>query len=447
MRLVLILFLFVISATVYSQQQLSLEGLTLKEELKHIQEVIPNAFKNANPVKRLDSIVDTYVGDFNGIAKTTYSYDSEHNVEMELNYYKQDTTSQYSLVDSLTWAYDTDNNVVDYQSFRGWDVFSNEFTTTLRVQNVYNNNQLIEQVHSAYSYMTQQWEEEDRYLYTYNTNGEITELIFQEFVNGQWENNYKSVYHYNNNDLFYLWERFQYINGGLDTVSMADLAYDSNDRLILNIFSLYYPGYWLKVTKDEYEYPAVGQEVHKMSTFGNNVWTYDNKTETSFDQVNNLTFRTYSLWNVNSQSWDTSVEYEYNYDNNFPYAVLATNLKERDCQHELVTSTVDTYINGQLRLHHDLIYYWSNLMTSLTNLDIQSDLHVFPNPASDILSFDLPDSNKPSSIELFNATGKRIISTQLSDNRLTVSDLPSGFYSFLIKQSNKAYSGKVMINR
>lgn len=91
------------------------------------------------------------------------------------------------------------------------------------------------------------------------------------------------------------------------------------------------------------------------------------------------------------------------------------------------------------------IYYWTDFITSTESIQPNSGLTFFPNPASDFLQFELPNIAKPATVRLYNASGQQIINQQLTDGKLQLPDLPTGFYCYLIQQDGKSYSGKVIV--
>jgi hypothetical protein len=79
-----------------------------------------------------------------------------------------------------------------------------------------------------------------------------------------------------------------------------------------------------------------------------------------------------------------------------------------------------------------------------------SVIKVYPNPASDVLFFDIEDIALLNSVNVFNAVGHLVLRNQLflSEGKIDVSHLPNGFYTgiaYLKNETQKSF--KIIINR
>jgi len=75
----------------------------------------------------------------------------------------------------------------------------------------------------------------------------------------------------------------------------------------------------------------------------------------------------------------------------------------------------------------------------------QSNLKVYPNPASSKIFFELDNNLKNSSIKVFDVQGKIIKSENITDNYLDVSDLVNGIYFYQISNNQELSQGKFSI--
>ena len=71
---------------------------------------------------------------------------------------------------------------------------------------------------------------------------------------------------------------------------------------------------------------------------------------------------------------------------------------------------------------------------------------MYPNPASDIVTFETPAGNKISKVEVFDALGKQIFLNLTEENTMDVSDLSSGYYLVSIS-TDKAEITKKLIKK
>jgi hypothetical protein len=94
----------------------------------------------------------------------------------------------------------------------------------------------------------------------------------------------------------------------------------------------------------------------------------------------------------------------------------------------------------------------SDLCSSSTNVNSyqkEKDLNVYPNPTSSQITIEFPNSiNTKSLIELFDLTGKKVMSSkQTSQQKMIVNlpHLPQGIYSLKVTANDKVYFEKVAI--
>jgi hypothetical protein len=88
--------------------------------------------------------------------------------------------------------------------------------------------------------------------------------------------------------------------------------------------------------------------------------------------------------------------------------------------------------------------------TSSLNDVVWPEMKVYPNPASDMLFFDMEDISLLNSVNVFNATGHLMLRNQifLSEGKIDVSYLPNGFYigiAYFKNETQKSF--KIIINR
>ncbi len=98
-----------------------------------------------------------------------------------------------------------------------------------------------------------------------------------------------------------------------------------------------------------------------------------------------------------------------------------------------------------------LIKYHPNGLSSLTNIETgeRESIRVYPNPAKDYIEVDIEAERFSSSeIELFDMQGRMVKRAKLAGkkgNRIDVSSLPPGAYTYSVSLNEKAFSGKIII--
>ena len=100
-----------------------------------------------------------------------------------------------------------------------------------------------------------------------------------------------------------------------------------------------------------------------------------------------------------------------------------------------------------------VVRFMPNGFLELSNLETQEkeSIHIYPNPAKDYVYVDIEATNfKQSEIELFDIQGKLVKKAKLNakqGNRVDVSNLNSGAYTYNVMLNGKTISGKVIIGK
>lgn len=78
-----------------------------------------------------------------------------------------------------------------------------------------------------------------------------------------------------------------------------------------------------------------------------------------------------------------------------------------------------------------------------------STLHVYPNPASDLVFLELPADSRGEDLklELFDASGRLVFNTTSRSNSLDVSGYPAGIYYIRALAGNRVFHAKLLINQ
>ena len=96
------------------------------------------------------------------------------------------------------------------------------------------------------------------------------------------------------------------------------------------------------------------------------------------------------------------------------------------------------------------LYFPCRLILCIKSGDKES-IKVYPNPAKDYIYVDIEASNfKSSDIELFDMQGRLVKKEKLKSkqgNRINVSNLNAGAYTYNVSVNGKTISGKVIIGK
>lgn len=92
---------------------------------------------------------------------------------------------------------------------------------------------------------------------------------------------------------------------------------------------------------------------------------------------------------------------------------------------------------------YSLIVYAKDLVTTASrdNLDLLSEIKIYPNPVAHTLFVESLLNNPINKVEIYDAIGKKILTSELNNNAVNISHLTSGVYFV------KVYSGESQITR
>jgi len=446
-----ILIMFAATVLFAQHPQIHEEGPFQKE----INEVLSlntstSSYLRGNSVKRLDSLVMPLTGYYIGSAlKVVYEYDTINNSTAEKYYRKLDPTTPWEPTYLDEKFFDLDDNVIDVRSYRQWSTTTNTFDYGSRFQFFYNNNVRIESIELLLDASTQVWENSFRDSMHYDMAGTLTHTSRYSWSinNNQWQDLTTTVYTYNTNNLLIL-EEENWTNSGNPT-KRKEYTYNSNGERTQLLVQNYTNGTWENRSKIDYTYSTLGQlTTIDHFNWDNSAWIYLYKYDFTYDQMNNLTTTVFYELDWGTQTLEPYDKEIYTYDNSFAHSVLQTTYNERDCRHQLLTFNRELYIgNGMFEEYFAGTYYWTDLVTAVSEVILAGPGKVlaYPNPVSDVLYVELPESNMEATIELYNVSGQRVLSTQINNNAVNLKRLPNGFYSYVIQQNGKAFSGKVIV--
>jgi hypothetical protein len=246
---------------------------------------------------------------------------------------------------------------------------------------------------------TSQWENSDKYEYTYDANGNPTVEIDSDWNSetSQWKNSDKSEY-----------------------------TYDANGNPTVGINSD-----WNSETSQ---------------------WENYSKYESTYDANGNPTVVIYSRWNSETSQWKNYDKSEYTYDlsyslndlilpNIYSFAPSYSNL--------IVNKPVDfisyDYGQGSWVNSSKGTYQYSTVNgTSVSGLNMNA-YSIYPNPASDNINFNITNSNNTFTFELYDSQGRKLISKEITNNRqLSLEGLAKGIYLYNLNIDGEIQSGKLI---
>jgi bacillolysin len=71
--------------------------------------------------------------------------------------------------------------------------------------------------------------------------------------------------------------------------------------------------------------------------------------------------------------------------------------------------------------------------------EVAQKLQVYPNPATSVISFILPDNAVATSVEVTDVRGLRVAGTRYADGQLNISTLAKGMYTLTVSDGQKVF--------
>jgi Secretion system C-terminal sorting domain len=75
------------------------------------------------------------------------------------------------------------------------------------------------------------------------------------------------------------------------------------------------------------------------------------------------------------------------------------------------------------------------------NTSSVNKIKVYPNPVSDVLTFDIKNNLEHANISIYNTLGQMLQQSTLHNNELIVTGLPEGVYQFVLSKGTQHFRG------
>ena len=280
------------------------------------------------------------------------------------------------------------------------------------------------------------WRNETRRVYTYD--GErITELLISWFNNGQWEDNSKYEYAYNSQGQMTS-ETFSTIRNGQWRLSSKDsLNYENGhciERLIY-MRTMWGGNSWMLRGKTVFEYDGdrvVSQSSYSAGWFGGGDMSFDGKTDFHYDTYGQMVSKTVSIYN--EAEWIVRDEYA----NSFDTEKKAAEMMGCEAYWDLNSS----YFTSDLGETLPITYRWLDAKVVSTMTDTQftlyySDMQGIEEDTSDIKVYAangslIVESPSPTDLVVYDLLG-RSVAKERQKTRCSIS-LKPGLY--VVKTEN-----------
>ncbi|HLO92017.1 MAG TPA: T9SS type A sorting domain-containing protein [Lentimicrobium sp.] len=270
--------------------------------------------------------------------------------------------------------------------------------TRTKLDNYYENDRLQYDITSEC--IENSWTEKKKTIYTYNTEGRISEAVYKTMsATGSWDNLTKILY-----------------------------VYDNIGNVLERLSQKYVDGAWVNNTINYFTYVADKVLTRQIERWidGNKVHNY--KENNSYDaNLNRLRSMSY-VWIDTTYVLETDYKYRYDADN-------------------LLTS--DSYIFYDYEAPQQTIYsadstlYFFRKVLSVPEPQKTETVSIYPNPTNGQIKVNT--TTRINSVELYKITGESLGSIEVNSNVIDLSHFPSNIYVLKIITGNEVVLKKVVL--
>lgn len=351
-------------------------------------------------------------------SKTDYLIDNEGMVLESLFSYRESESDEWQPWIQENYQFNDDNLLI-VESSSNWDSNVDSMKYVSKTEYQYNLKNQVDTVKSFKWSYTNNWNIDEKNTFLYDTVLNTTTIITEGFDNSIWTNSTKNIYQYDSvgNNINYDKYAWNTENSDWYLIYNEERLYDKNSREVLYAYSLY-------------------------NNDSNRVYNH-RKIEYEYNADGHQTTNTGSEWDMASQDWIYDFKLEYVYGSNsmvdkiiVPYWLSGT--------YTIKDNYYDWSADNTWYLSDPSVYYYNEPTSAINRFSsAESNIVLFPNPASEFVSMHGMESTEPVIIEVYDLNGSLLINQPLAnDEELFIGELNTGTYIY--KVYTKDY---VVVNR
>jgi len=385
-------------------------------EITYKDETIFDSEGNAN---KNEYYLSTPGGDLELRYKTTQTFDAQKNMTMQTKMRYDNNLKQWVGDGKLVNSFDISGNITQKTTYN-WDITKKEWVYKEKYEYQFNSKGIqILMAHSLYA--ADKFYLKDKIETVFDNAGQI--IRHSTWGSGSANKapsgnlQYTCVYEKNRaqNLIYYAWD---FVKNEFVNSSKYEYFYDDNG------------------IRSKYNY-------YTWNTLSS---SFELNSKTDFSSLNNGNLVISTNTSFRQDNWTNFSKNEKEYNNVYTKEQLFYPSQYEGFFDHMFLSDTQFKWDGTWKKTNQTRYYFSKAdFTAVINNE-QTILKVYPNPASDLITVQLFNSDKSGTIELFDNTGKKVISEIVRNTKqLDINHIPPGLYIYRIKLNQEIKTGKIII--
>lgn len=390
--------------------------------------------KSAAATMKLDSTVSKVWNDatqaLENDTKEEFIYNSEMKNTMWLYSDWNENSSSWEVESKTEVDYNLDGYVETMRVYES-DEQGTEPILSNTLSAFYNEAGQLDSVQHWYTEDQLTWNLEGKQFYHYNNSGQVTEMEMWSLEEDEGEE-YMSVMRY----------VFTYTNSGRMETSSMFFLFDEDEMLFFKTEYNYDNSDRLAFTED-WSFNLMSFELEK-----------SNRTDYEFNSSGDISIETWSERDPSGQAWITTETDEYSYNDFnysevfFPSYLMLYGVVEEFPVFGKAIAEIETMelMEGTLQFSYKTIFYYSEGTNTFAEDVNKMHFSLFPNPASESVTFSWNGNSEKLNLEIFHITGAKIMEREISSGApVSVSTLENGIYFYKLQKGKQTeHAGKLI---
>lgn len=344
-----------------------------------------------------------------------------------------------------TFTYDNDNNFTEEVELY-WDSSTSKWIKSYESKYVYNDdNRVISETYENYDATGNIDGEQYKTINTYNSSGDLTQILNQKFANSNWVDEGKFELSYTDNRLSsalgYEWNGATWFFG--DDSSRITLTYNANGKVSISKSDSWDVDKWVDSDRTVYTYDTNDRIILEDGQTWNGVnWVTDYKSEYTYDaNGNSVIEKDYYLDdNVLIEGDEETITF----DTTKLMSNYAHPFKDKTGIDFIFSANgIVNKILDRSSINYKTTYNYNESTANLNDFSL-INFAVYPNPATSVLNID--NSNfSIKNVEVYNLLGKKMLTS--TSNKVNVENLVNGIYLLKVQDDKGNMATKRFVKK